>query len=80
MISETQNRYSRLSPCGHPAVTDTTLLRTKASPPPPAKRIKKWLKQIKLSLLRTPAITEMRTLSCPQRDISLVFSLSIADT
>ena len=39
---------------GHPAMADKS-----HPPPPPAKCIKKWLKQ-------TPTIMEMRTLSCPQ--------------
>ena len=34
--------HSRLSPCGHLAITDTPSLRTRASLP--ARRLKKWLK------------------------------------
>ena len=43
--------YSRLSPCGHLAITDTPSLRTEASLP--ARRLKKWLKL-------TPVITNSR--------------------
>ena len=56
-------------------LTDTPLMRTRASPPPPAKCIKKWLEQTPIPLLRTLAITEMPTLSCPQaRDFTCFFS------
>ena len=65
--------YSRLA--------DTLLIRTprlcgqEPFPPPPAKCIKKWLWQTPIPVLRTLAITEMRTLSCPQgRDFTCFFS------
>ena len=45
--------YSQLSPCGHPAITDSPLLRTGAKSP--AETAKKCMEI-------TPAITELRTL------------------
>ena len=71
--------YSRLLPSGHQAITDTRLMRTRAPPPPPGETLKEMTetnsRYYGLSLL-----WKCGHFPAPKRDISLVFSLAIADT
>ena len=76
--------YSRLSPCGHFAITDTPLMQTRASPPPPNPptpgETRKETTETNSRYHGLPLLRKCGHVPAPKRDISLVFSLAIADT